>query len=115
MQQKHMITKEDIKNAARLFLHDGAFFDEERVTFIQNLQIRDLCAVPGSGKTTALQAKIWCLLQHQGKDFNEGILSLSYTNSAVASIKNKFASLWSIAMYIKSSIMTRSAFLILLS
>lgn len=93
MQQKHMITKEDIKNAARLFLHDGAFFDEERVTFIQNLQIRDLCAVPGSGKTTALQAKIWCLLQHQGKDFNEGILSLSYTNSAVASIKNKFASL----------------------
>ena len=87
-----MITEEDIKNAAELLLHDGAIFDEERVTFIQNLQTRDLCAVPGSGKTTALQAKILCLAKHQGKDFNEGILALSYTNSAVASLKSTISS-----------------------
>lgn len=87
-----MITKEEISIAAKLLLHGGASFDEERIAFIQNLQTRDLCAVPGSGKTTALQAKILCLAKHQGKDFNEGILALSFTNSAVASLRSRISS-----------------------
>lgn len=88
-----MITKEEIRVAAKLLLYGEASFDAERIAFIQNLQTRDLCAVPGSGKTTALQAKILCLAKHQGKDFNEGILALSFTNSAVASLRAIISSL----------------------
>jgi hypothetical protein len=51
----------------------------------------DLLAVPGSGKTTALQAKLYCVCQSMPLHFNkwQGILVLSHTNVAVAEIRNK--------------------------
>jgi hypothetical protein len=51
----------------------------------------DLLAVPGSGKTTALQAKLYCLCQsmHAQLKAGQGILVLSHTNVAVEEIRKK--------------------------
>ena len=50
------ITIRDIEKAERILLPEGLTFDEERRIFIKCLESCDLLAVPGSGKTTALQA-----------------------------------------------------------
>lgn len=75
-----------INEVEHLFLPHGASFDEER-NFIKSLSSCDLLAVPGSGKTTALLAKLACVVQ--SNDNNDGILVLSHTNTAVDEIKNK--------------------------
>lgn len=79
----------DIEYAERVLLPKGKCFDEERRTFITSLESCDLLAVPGSGKTTALQAKLICLSQHLPLDGNKGILVLSHTNNAVIEIKKR--------------------------
>lgn len=76
-----------INNVEHLFLPHGASFDEERRNFIKSLSSCDLLAVPGSGKTTALLAKLACVVQ--SNDNNDGILVLSHTNTAVDEIKKK--------------------------
>lgn len=63
-------------------------FDKERVSFIKKLDSCDLLAVPGSGKTTALQAKLYCMIKWQKRMTHKGILVLSHTNAAVEEIKN---------------------------
>lgn len=61
----------------------------QRIEFIKDLRILDLRAVPGSGKTTALLAKLIILESKLPFDDGSGILVLSHTNAAVDEIKRK--------------------------
>lgn len=87
------IKSNHIKEAEAILIN-GNTFDEkdgekERVPFIKNLETRDLLAVPGSGKTTALQAKLYCLAKQMPFEDRSGILVLSHTNKAVEEIEKK--------------------------
>ena len=83
------ILDSDIEIAEKILLPTGMRFDEERRSFIKDLNSCDLLAVPGSGKTTALQAKLCCISQHFPLEENQGVLVLSHTNNAVNEIKKK--------------------------
>jgi DNA helicase II / ATP-dependent DNA helicase PcrA len=86
MPQVINITDEDINYAERILLPEGKNFDPERIKFIRNLNILDLQAVPGSGKTTALLAKLLILERKLPFNDGSGILVLSHTNSAIDEI-----------------------------
>ncbi|MBL7186693.1 MAG: ATP-dependent helicase [Phycisphaerae bacterium] len=77
------IGDEDITYAESVLLHKGQHFDDERRRFIRNLETIDLQAVPGSGKTTALLAKLLILAKHLPFEDGAGILVLSHTNAAI--------------------------------
>lgn len=77
-----------IKEAETIFI-GGNPFDKERIDFIKKLDTCDLLAVPGSGKTTALIAKLYCLSQKLPFTDGSGILVLAHTNHAVDEIENK--------------------------
>lgn len=83
------IRDEDIKIAQDIFIDGNAFDDKERIPFIKNLDTCDLLAVPGSGKTTALMAKLYCIAQNMPFKDRSGILVLAHTNQAVEEIENK--------------------------
>jgi len=85
------ITDGDIVYPERVLLSRGQEFDDERRIFIKNLQTIDLQAVPGSGKTTALLAKLLILEKQLPFDNGSGILVISHTNAAVDEIKNSIA------------------------
>lgn len=85
------ITQDDIQHAESILLQSGKTFDEERIAFISNLQTIDLQAVPGSGKTTALLAKLLILERKLPFPKGSGILVISHTNAAVDEIKSKIA------------------------
>lgn len=89
MQQEINVTKEEIKYAESILLPEGKTFDEERIRFIENFETIDLQAVPGSGKTTALLAKLLILEKKLPLLNNRGILILSHTNTAIDEIKEK--------------------------
>lgn len=89
MQQEISVLEEDIRYAESILLPEGNTFDEERVEFIKNFETIDLQAVPGSGKTTALLAKLLILETRLPLKNNRGILILSHTNTAVDEIKEK--------------------------
>lgn len=83
------ITDDDIRYSEQLLLPIGKTFDQERVDFIRNFNTIDLQAVPGSGKTTALLAKLVILERKLPFADGSGILVLSHTNAAVNEIKEK--------------------------
>lgn len=83
------VTLNDIAYTESVLLKPGQTFDEERLRFIKNFNTLDLQAVPGSGKTTALLAKLLILEKHLPLEKNRGILVLSHTNAAVNEIKNR--------------------------
>lgn len=85
------IKKEYIDEAEKILLPPECHFDDERRHFICNLSSLDLVAVPGSGKTTALQAKLYCLSKSLPFETGAGVLVLSHTNAAVDEVKNKLA------------------------
>ena len=85
------ITDEDIAYAEKILLAENQHFDNERKNFIKNLETMDLQAVPGSGKTTALLAKLLIIERTLPFDDGSGILVISHTNAAVDEIKNKIA------------------------
>lgn len=89
MPQEINITDDDIRYAEKILLPLGREFDEERKTFIRNLNTIDLQAVPGSGKTTALLAKLVILERKLPFVDGSGILVLSHTNAAIDEIKEK--------------------------
>lgn len=89
MPQEIKITDEQIKLAEHVLLPKGKTFDAERIAFIKDLSTHDLHAVPGSGKTTALLAKLIALEQHLPLTDRSGILVISHTNAAVDEIKSK--------------------------
>ncbi|MEJ8598820.1 UvrD-helicase domain-containing protein [Riemerella anatipestifer] len=83
------ITDEDILYAEKILLPEGKSFDSERREFIKNLETIDLQAIPGSGKTTALLAKLVILETKLPLSNGGGILVLSHTNAAIDEIKYK--------------------------
>lgn len=89
MLQEINISDDDIRYAEKILLPDGKVFDDERKTFIRNLSTIDLQAVPGSGKTTALLAKLVILEQKLPFPDGSGVLVLSHTNAAIDEIKEK--------------------------
>lgn len=89
MPQVINITDEEIQYAERLLLPAGKTFDDERKAFIRNFNTIDLQAVPGSGKTTALLAKLVVLERQLPFADGSGILVLSHTNAAIDEIKEK--------------------------
>ncbi len=82
-----IIQDEHIKEAEKILIGGKTFDPEERVPFIKNLDACDLLAVPGSGKTTALLAKLYCIAKHLPFKDGSGILVLSHTNAAVEEIE----------------------------
>jgi len=83
------ITDEDINYAEGILLKPGQNFDAERRRFIRNLSTIDLQAVPGSGKTTALLAKLLIIEKRLPLSDNRGVLVLSHTNAAIDEIKER--------------------------
>lgn len=83
-----MKIKEHIQQAESIFI-DGSSFDDERINFITNLNTCDLLAVPGSGKTTALIAKLYCIAQNMPFDDGSGVLVLAHTNNTVEEVEKK--------------------------
>jgi superfamily I DNA/RNA helicase len=89
MPQEINITDADIEYAEKILLPEGKVFDEERRLFIRNLDTIDLQAVPGSGKTTALLAKLLILDKYMPLQNGRGVLVISHTNAAVDEIKQR--------------------------
>ncbi|PZR22314.1 MAG: hypothetical protein DI539_05735 [Flavobacterium psychrophilum] len=83
------VTKEDIAYAEKILLPEGKSFDAERKKYIRDFRTLDLQAVPGSGKTTALLAKLLILERKLPFSDGSGILIISHTNAAVDEIKEK--------------------------
>lgn len=83
------ISNDQIARAEHILLKPGDSFDEERRGFITDFNTLDLKAVPGSGKTTALLAKLIVLESHLPLDSGKGILVISHTNAAVDEIKSR--------------------------
>lgn len=82
------ITTDDIKYAESILLKEGCF-DQQRIEFITNFDTLDLQAVPGSGKTTALLAKLLILERYLPLSRGEGILVISHTNVAIEEITER--------------------------
>ncbi|QCX52708.1 UvrD-helicase domain-containing protein [Elizabethkingia sp. JS20170427COW] len=80
------INPDHIKRAEAILI-GGNEFNDERIKFINCLDTFDLLAVPGSGKTTALLAKLYCIAQQLPLENNAGILVLSHTNHAIEEIE----------------------------
>ncbi|WP_193813162.1 UvrD-helicase domain-containing protein [Kaistella flava (ex Peng et al. 2021)] len=80
------INPDDIRKAEEVLI-DGDQFDEERKKFINCMNTLDLLAVPGSGKTTALLAKLYCIAQQMPLENDAGILVLAHTNHAIEEIE----------------------------
>ena len=89
MQPAIEISDDYISEAEKILLGTNGKFDEERRSFITDFETFDLQAVPGSGKTTALLAKLISLENFLPFENGSGILVLSHTNAAVDEIKNK--------------------------
>jgi len=83
------ITEDDIAYAERLLLPMGQSFNEERREFIRCMESRDVIACPGSGKTTALLAKILILARKMPFEDDRGICVLTHTNIAIDEIKRR--------------------------
>lgn len=83
------VSDSDIEYAESVLLPKGHAFDEERRSFIRNLGPLDLQAVPGSGKTTALLAKLLILDRYLPFVDSSGILVISHTNAAIDEIRSK--------------------------
>lgn len=83
------ITEGDIAYAEKLLLPAGKSFDDERRAFIRCMDSRDVIACPGSGKTTALLAKILILAKKMPFEDNRGICVLTHTNVAINEIKQQ--------------------------
>lgn len=83
------VSDDDITYAERILLPPGETFDEERRVFIRNMGTLDLQAVPGSGKTTALLAKLLILDRYLPFEDGSGVLVISHTNAAMDEIRNR--------------------------
>ncbi len=83
------ITDKDINYSEKVLLQKNESFDDERKDFIKDLSTLDLQAVPGSGKTTALLAKLIILEKNMPFNDESGILVISHTNAAVDEIKSR--------------------------
>jgi superfamily I DNA/RNA helicase len=83
------VNDSDIAYAEKILLDLNLSFDEERRTFIKDFTTLDLQAVPGSGKTTVLLAKLLILDKKMPLDNGSGVLVISHTNAAVDEIYSR--------------------------
>jgi superfamily I DNA/RNA helicase len=88
-----IITDEHINDIEKILLPEGCFFDDERRKFIKCIGSRDVSACAGSGKTTALIAKLM-ILDKYFLPFpqNKGICILTHTNVAIDEVKERLGS-----------------------
>lgn len=83
------VTDADISRAEKLLLPAGSTFNKERRDFIKCMESRDVVACPGSGKTTALLAKLLILASYMPFENGRGICVLTHTNVAIHEIKRR--------------------------
>lgn len=83
------ITDADIEYAEKLLLPPDCHFNDERREFIRCMESRDVVACPGSGKTTALLAKLLILARKMPFADGRGICVLTHTNVAIDEIKTR--------------------------
>jgi len=83
------ITEADIARAEDLLLPADCEFNEERRNFIKCMASRDVVACPGSGKTTALLAKLLILASYMPFPNGRGVCVLTHTNVAIDEIKRR--------------------------
>lgn len=87
------ITDDDIKRIEKLFFKNGGSFSDHKNVRIEFIKCIDkkihLEACPGSGKTTALLAKIYLLSEKMPFEQNKGICVLTHTNVAIDIIKKQ--------------------------
>jgi DNA helicase-2/ATP-dependent DNA helicase PcrA len=83
------ITDDDIEYAESILLKAGQKFDDERIEFLKDLNTLDLQAVPGSGKTTILLAKLLIFERYMPFKNGSGVLVISHTNAAIDEIKSR--------------------------
>lgn len=88
MSRIELITDEDISWAERILLPPEEHFDEEQKAVIRCFESKDILACPGSGKTTALLAKLLILSRQMPLENNRGICVLTHTNVAINEIKS---------------------------
>ncbi|MDP8218141.1 MAG: UvrD-helicase domain-containing protein [Candidatus Theseobacter exili] len=84
-----LITNDDISWAEHILLPLGKYFNEEQKAVIRCLETKDILACPGSGKTTALLAKLLILSRQMPLENNRGICVLTHTNVAIDEIRKK--------------------------
>lgn len=84
------INDADIDWAAKV-LGGNISFDEESRQFIRCLEPTQVVACPGSGKTTALIAKLLILSRHLPFPGNRGICVLTHTNVAMDEITRRLS------------------------
>jgi len=84
-----IITNDDISWVERILLPSGEHFNEEQKAVIRCFETKDILACPGSGKTTALLAKLLILSRQMPLENNRGICVLTHTNVAIDEIKKK--------------------------
>jgi superfamily I DNA/RNA helicase len=85
-----IITDDHINEIEKLLLPQGCSFNEERRTFIKCIGSRDVNACAGSGKTTALIAKLMILDRYYMPfSQNKGVCVLTHTNVAIDEVKEK--------------------------
>ena len=89
MRQVINVTDAEIAETESILLPSGCTFDDDARNFIKNWDTLDLQAVPGSGKTTALLAKLLILDKRLPFEDGSGVVVLSHTNTAVNEIRNK--------------------------
>ncbi|OMP74729.1 UvrD-helicase domain-containing protein [[Flexibacter] sp. ATCC 35208] len=82
------INLSDIAYAENILFSRTGVFDAQRIAYIQEMNTCDLQAVPGSGKTTALLAKLLIIERHLPLVGSRAVLVLSHTNAAVEEIKH---------------------------
>lgn len=86
------ISDNEIKSVEALLLPSGCHFDDDAKKVIRYWESTDVCACPGSGKTTVLLAKLKVIADRMPLDNGSGICVISHTNVAVSEIKAKLGS-----------------------
>lgn len=79
----------EIASVEKLLLPSGCHFADDAKDVIRCWHSTDVCACPGSGKTTVLLAKLKILADRMPLENGAGICVLSHTNVAVDEIKTK--------------------------
>ncbi|MDY0151194.1 MAG: UvrD-helicase domain-containing protein [Candidatus Cloacimonas sp.] len=78
-----------IEEAEAILLKPGEHFDAKSREFVCCIESKDVIACPGSGKTTALVAKLFILSKFMPFEDGSGISVLTHTNVAIDLIKEK--------------------------
>lgn len=86
------ISDNEIKSVEEMLLPSGCHFDDYAKKVIRYWESTDVCACPGSGKTTVLLAKLKVIADRMPLDNGSGICVISHTNVAVNEIKAKLGS-----------------------